>query len=79
MLVAHDARQTPVVADRRLEHRADAERCEIVGRELDGARIAVRVRGGDGTAGFERAEVRRVGTRLLSGEAPAMCWRRLRR
>ncbi len=64
VLVAHHPHQAPVVPDRRLEHRADAERGEVVGGELDGARVAVGVRDGNGAAGFERAEVGRVGRRL---------------
>ena len=57
MLVAHDTDDLPLFANRRVEHRRDAERHEVAVAELTRSWIFARVVRIDTASGFERGEV----------------------
>ena len=63
LLVADDAGDLTEVPDGRFDHGADSERTQIGVCETGGARIVLRIVGGDAPLALQRAEICRIADR----------------
>src|SRR5690606_29613083 len=64
VLVADDAHDAALAPDGHVQHGDDAERLEVAGGELAGARVRARILGDDHAQLAQRPEVAGVGGRL---------------